>query len=151
MLKLCLFVCVFSYIRLYMKPLKTIQPPTKLTSELLNLQPSRNNFDADVDDDPALVDDPISSSNLDDRIKDIKNRIELRRMLAQYESGHLKPPIYYTNRVVNANEEDYEDPDPEGDTNFDNYPMQNDKRSPARFIVRNYHKYELMLPTYIHL
>lgn len=118
-----------------MKPLKTIQPPTKLTSELLNLQPSRINFDADVNEETPFVDSPISSSNLEDRIKDIKNRIELRRMLAQYESGHLKPPIYYTNRVVNANEEDYEDPDTDDYTNFDNYRMQNDKRSGVRFIV----------------
>lgn len=41
------------------------------------------------------------------RMKDIKNRIELRRMLAQYEAGNLKPPIFYKDTGVDGN--DYEE------------------------------------------
>lgn len=36
-------------------------------------------------------------NEMENRQKDIKNRIELRKMLAEYESGILKPPIYHTN------------------------------------------------------
>jgi len=37
----------------------------------------------------------------ENNIINLKNRIELRRMLAAYESGNLKPSIYYKNSVFN--------------------------------------------------
>lgn len=43
------------------------------------------------------------------QVKDIKNRIELRRMLAEYEAGNLAPPVYntYNQEVENARASDY--------------------------------------------
>lgn len=38
----------------------------------------------------------------------MKNRIELRRMLSEYESGVLKPPIFYNDGI--AESEDIEEP-----------------------------------------
>lgn len=58
------------------------------------------------------------------RMKDIKNRIELRRMLSEYESGHLKPPIYYKNDIIDP-EDLYVD---ETDEEFTPYPLKNRKR-----------------------
>lgn len=116
-----------------MKPLKTIQPPIKLTSENFNIQPSSTNIDLsdvnDINDDRQFYDNPIPNHDLENRIKDIRNRIELRRMLAEYESGHLKPPIYYTNGVVDADEEDYDDPDTNGYNDIRRYQIPNDKRN----------------------
>lgn len=132
-----IFFCLF-FSRLYMKPLKTIQPPIKLTSENFNIQPASTNIDLsdvnDINDDRQFYDNPIPSHDLENRIKDIRNRIELRRMLAEYESGHLKPPIYYTNGVVDADEEDYDDPDTNGYNDIQRYEIPNDKRS-AHFRV----------------
>lgn len=43
------------------------------------------------------------------QVKDMKNRIELRRMLAEYEVGNLAPPVYntYNQEVENARTSDY--------------------------------------------
>lgn len=43
------------------------------------------------------------------QVKDIKNRIELRRMLAEYEAGKLPPPVYntYNKEMENARSSDY--------------------------------------------
>lgn len=37
---------------------------------------------------------------LQTRIDDMKNRIELRRMLSEYTSGSLKPPIFYKDGIA---------------------------------------------------
>lgn len=46
---------------------------------------------------------------LSNQVKDIKNRIELRRMLAEYEAGYLQPPEYntYNKEVENVRVSDY--------------------------------------------
>lgn len=45
------------------------------------------------------------------RVSDLKNRIELRRMLSEYESGSLKPPIFYNDGI--AEPEDLDAPQAE--------------------------------------
>lgn len=45
------------------------------------------------------------------RVNDLKNRIELRRMLSEYESGALKPPIFYSDGIAEPEEADQ----PKGD------------------------------------
>lgn len=40
------------------------------------------------------------------RVNDLKNRIELRRMLSEYESGVLKPPIFYNDGIAEPEEID---------------------------------------------
>lgn len=51
------------------------------------------------------------------RVNDLKNRIELRRMLSEYESGVLKPPIFYRDGIAEPEEVDQ----PKGnDRNSDN-------------------------------
>lgn len=46
------------------------------------------------------VDVESNDPELEERIQDIKNRIELRRMLSEYISGDLKPPIFYKDEIV---------------------------------------------------
>lgn len=41
------------------------------------------------------------------RVNDLKNRIELRRMLSEYESGSLKPPIFYKDGIADAEAEEF--------------------------------------------
>lgn len=71
----------------------------------------------------------IDDTELVNRIKDIKNRIELRRMMAEYEAGNLQPPIYYR-----ANGDDYQDDDVPDEQFF----RPDDKRAeqPARTSFR---------------
>lgn len=38
------------------------------------------------------------------RVNDLKNRIELRRMLSEYEAGALKPPIFYNDGIAEADD-----------------------------------------------
>lgn len=38
------------------------------------------------------------------RMNDLKNRIELRRMLSEYMSGSLKPPIFYKDGIAAADD-----------------------------------------------
>lgn len=40
------------------------------------------------------------------RVNDLKNRIELRRMLSEYESGALKPPIFYSDGIAEPEDTD---------------------------------------------
>jgi receptor-type tyrosine-protein phosphatase N len=42
---------------------------------------------------------------LENRMKDIRNRIELRQMLAAYEAGNLKPPIYRSDQLFDGPDE----------------------------------------------
>jgi hypothetical protein len=43
---------------------------------------------------------------LENRVKDIRNRMELRQMLAEYEAGNLKPPIYRSDQIFEGLETD---------------------------------------------
>ncbi|KAG4070774.1 hypothetical protein HA402_011000 [Bradysia odoriphaga] len=91
--------------RLFLQPLKSIQPQKKLTSHRLFGSP----FDhaAVPYKRSDYLENAVPSEEIENRIKDIKNRIELRKMLAEYESGQLKPPIYYQQDIFenSANEE----------------------------------------------
>lgn len=40
------------------------------------------------------------NEQIQNRIKDIKSRIELKKMFAEYEAGSLKPPHYYRDGIV---------------------------------------------------
>lgn len=51
------------------------------------------------------------------RINDFKNRIELRRMLSEYESGALKPPIFFNDGIVDPN--DFDEPNDRPQDNRD--------------------------------
>lgn len=93
---------ILFYFRLYMQPLKSIQQVEKDTSDNDNPyiqyeQPIQN--DENLNGNGYSDDDGVGRSSggitLAERVKDIKNRIELRRMLAEYEAGNLKPPIFY--------------------------------------------------------
>lgn len=44
------------------------------------------------------------SENLRTRMDDLKNRIELRRMLSEYLSGSLKPPIFYKDGIADPDD-----------------------------------------------
>lgn len=46
---------------------------------------------------------------LQTRIDDMKNRIELRRMLSEYTSGSLKPPIFYKDGIAAPDDYDQND------------------------------------------
>lgn len=59
--------------RIFMQPPKVILPPQ-----------------------PKVIKSEVNNE-MQNKQKDIKNRIELRKMLAEYESGILKPPIYHKN------------------------------------------------------
>lgn len=109
--------------RLFLQPLKSIQPQKRLTSYRLS------NFD-----DAAVpykrsdyLENAVPSEEIENRIKDIKNRIELRKMLAEYESGQLKPPIYYQKNIF----EDSDDPD--AALAMDGYLQPNMKRTHGHF------------------
>lgn len=39
---------------------------------------------------------------MNERRHDLKNRIELRRMMSEYMSGALKPPIFYKDEIIAA-------------------------------------------------
>ncbi|XP_055304696.1 uncharacterized protein LOC129569644 [Sitodiplosis mosellana] len=77
------------------------------------------------------------------RMDDLKNRIELRRMLSEYMSGSLKPPIFYKDGIaapddvaqnddVDVIESLFEDPQPQAkrivlpSQNNDIYPLSED-------------------------
>ena len=74
-----------------MQPVQTVQQPShQFPSENINSRRHDNGLDlSNVND--------VENEDFLNRIKDIKNRIELRRMLAEYEAGNLKPPVYYKN------------------------------------------------------
>lgn len=44
------------------------------------------------------------NSEVQSRINDIKNRIELKKMFAEYEAGSLKPPVYFKGNVFDDDE-----------------------------------------------
>lgn len=45
-------------------------------------------------------------NELKTRVDDLKNRIELRRMLSEYLSGSLKPPIFYKDGIAAPDDND---------------------------------------------
>lgn len=51
------------------------------------------------------------------RVNDLKNRIELRRMFSEYESGSLKPPIFYNDGI--AEPEEFDEPQEHGQKHHD--------------------------------
>lgn len=48
--------------------------------------------------------------DLENRVQDLKNRIELKRMLSEYTSGVLKPPIYYKDDIIDVDDLHYLNP-----------------------------------------
>lgn len=54
----------------------------------------------------SAYDDAVRERDLNEkvqnRIKDIKHRIELKKMFAEYEAGNLKPPHYYRDGIVGS-------------------------------------------------
>lgn len=110
--------------RLFLQPLKSIQPQKKLTSRSFYGSP----FDhaAVPYKRSDYLENAVPSEEIENRIKDIKNRIELRKMLAEYESGHLKPPIYYQKNIF----EDIDDDN--AALAMENY-LPNMKRVPGQF------------------
>lgn len=58
----------------------------------------RNHYEAQNDEE-----------NLQTRMNDLKNRIELRRMLSEYMSGSLKPPIFYKDGIAAPEDFDQDD------------------------------------------
>lgn len=46
------------------------------------------------------VDIENAKQELNNRMNDMKNRIELRRMMSEYASGALKPPIFYKHEII---------------------------------------------------
>lgn len=94
--------------RLFLQPLKSIQPQKRLTSHHIYGSPLSPFDNAAVPYKRSdYLENAVPSEEIENRIKDIKNRIELRKMLAEYESGQLKPPIYYQKDIFvnSANEE----------------------------------------------
>lgn len=43
-----------------------------------------------------------NEADIKTRAQDLKNRIELRRMLSEYTSGALKPPIFYQHDIIDV-------------------------------------------------
>lgn len=85
---------------------------------------------------PILFDDIGDGSNDDDadmesRIQDVKNRIELRKMLAEYTAGALKPPIYLKDDIIDGDDVNYADEPVPGDEN-ERYLLSTEKRQHKR-------------------
>lgn len=63
-------------------------------------------FDADEENTPNdyrtqyAVDVEKANEELNARMHDIENRIELKRMMSKYMSGELKPPIFYKDEII---------------------------------------------------
>lgn len=63
-------------------------------------------FDADEENTPHdyrtqyAIDVEKTNKELNARMHDIENRIELRRMMSEYMSGALKPPIFYKDEII---------------------------------------------------
>lgn len=63
-------------------------------------------FDADEENIPNdyqtqyAVNVEKANEELNARMHDIENRIELRRMMSEYMSGALKPPIFYKDEII---------------------------------------------------
>lgn len=87
---------------MYKHQYETIQPPQHQTSEYLNdilnilSAPDEDDSDNEVIEYPRypenLIGVPDSTDDLKNRMNDIKNRMELRRMLAEYEYEHRNHP-----------------------------------------------------------
>lgn len=86
-------------------------------------------------DRPILLADTIDTTNedtdLESRIQDVKNRIELRKMLAEYTAGALKPPIYLKDDIIDSNDVYYRN-EPTAQDERERYVIQNAKRQPIR-------------------
>lgn len=81
-------------------------PNGMTAAELLQLE-AANEREAE-----SVAEEAIELSREDrfrNQVKDIKNRMELRRMLAEYEAGDLPPPVYntYNQEMENARGSDY--------------------------------------------
>lgn len=121
-----------------MRPLKTIQPNEPLASEHVSSQPS-GLAELFADETPQYFHGHHVNQELENRIKDLRNRIELRRMLAQYEAGLLKPPVYYSNKVIDDPEYNNERPEPED--NIRGFLKEDYKRNDFHFKVKTKHKF----------
>lgn len=86
--------------------------------------------------------------DLQTRVQDIKNRIELRKMLADYTAGDLKPPIYLKDDIVEDNEDYFNEPLPEEryypqakrqeSNHFREFsPQQNPQHTASAFVPQN--------------
>lgn len=85
---------------------------------------------------PILIDDDANVEVNDDddmasRIQDVKNRIELRKMLAEYTAGALKPPIYLKDDIINSDDVYYQD-EPISEDDRDKYLVMTEKRQKAQ-------------------
>lgn len=114
--------------RLFLQPLKSIQPQKRLTSHQFYGSPFSSLDHAAVPYKRSdYLENAVPSEEIENRIKDIKNRIELRKMLAEYESGHLKPPIYYQKNIFDDND------DQDSAFTIDDYLQPNVKRTRGQF------------------
>lgn len=87
-------------------------------------------------DRPILFDDGENDANdndadLESRMQDVKNRIELRKMLAEYTSGALKPPIYLKDDIIDRDDVYYGDDAAPGDEG-DRYQLSTEDRPQKR-------------------
>lgn len=72
-----------------------------------------------------------NDADLESRIQDVKNRIELRKMLAEYTAGALKPPIYLKDDIIDGDDVYYSDePAPADERN--RYQLSTEKRQQNR-------------------
>ncbi|XP_037919651.1 receptor-type tyrosine-protein phosphatase N2 [Hermetia illucens] len=88
--------------RLYRNPPEVVmhhETPPRLP-ENLEIYPESSIADSERNEE---LKEELATEELADRIKDIVNRIELRRMLARYESGKLSPPVYLNDQVLPEN------------------------------------------------
>lgn len=117
--------------RLFLQPLKSIQPHKKLTSHRFYENSAAVPYKRS-----DYLENAVPSEEIENRIKDIKNRIELRKMLAEYESGHLKPPIYYQKNIFENSDDD---PDNAAAAlAVEDYLQSNMKRTPGHFDSVNF-------------
>lgn len=86
-------------------------------------------------DQPIAFDDvgdvSADDTDLDGRIQDVKNRIELRKMLILASEGVLKPPIYLKDDIIDADDVYYRDEPAPGDEN-ERYLLSTEKRQQNR-------------------
>lgn len=78
-----------------------------------------------------IADTNEDDADLESRIQDVKNRIELRKMLAEYTAGALKPPIYLKDDIIDSDDAYYRD-EPAPADESERYPLSNEKRQHNR-------------------
>lgn len=111
----------------YIPPMKkgfAIEKPYSIEQAVFGQRDRPISFDqiGDTNDDDA---------DLESRIQDVKNRIELRKMLAEYTSGALKPPIYLKDDIIDGDVVYYRDEAVPSDEN-ERYLLSTEKRQQHR-------------------